>query len=166
MIGRRVLLLLPGVLALAGCAGTEPQDRFESRRPPGGTILYIYRPRTLVGIANMDVPIIHLDGRRLGRIRIGGYYVIPVAPGQHRLTTTESLLGSDTGKIRGDTRFSIAAGSTLYLRYTESFKSFAAVPIPHVGVFVESTGDYRFESIAPAEATADIAGLTALEVKK
>ena len=166
-MGRLVLLLLLGALMLAGCAGTEPQDKFESKGPPpGGALLYIYRPRTIVGIGNMDVPIIHLDGRRLGRIRIGGYYVIPVPPGQHRLTTTESLLGNDTGKIRGDTRFSIAAGSTLYLRYTEGFKSITAIPIPHAGVFVESTGDYRFEGVVPAEATTDIAGLTALAIEK
>jgi hypothetical protein len=159
---QRILLLVAVVWTLAGCAGTE-QARFDGKQPPpGGALLYVYRSHTLIGIANMDVPIIHLDGRALGRIRIGGYFALPIAPGQHRLTTTESLLGSDTGKVRGETRFSIAAGSTLYLRYTESFKTFAAIPVPHVGVFVDSTGDYRFESIPAAEATAEIAGATLL----
>jgi hypothetical protein len=34
----------------------------------------LYRPHTLIGIANADVPIIHLDGQRLARIHIGGYF--------------------------------------------------------------------------------------------
>src|ERR1051326_1811941 len=61
----------------------------------------------------------HLDGQRLTRIRIRGYLAIPVPAGQHKLTTTESLLGNGTAKVRGETTFAVPAGSTVYLRYTE-----------------------------------------------
>jgi hypothetical protein len=95
----------------------------------------------------------HLDGQRLTRIRIGGYLNIPISVGQHKLATTESLLGGDTGKVRGETTFSVPPRSTLYLRYTESFKTFAPTVLP-TGVAVAPSGDYRFEFVPEAEALA------------
>jgi hypothetical protein len=152
------------MLLLAGCASAGPQlDPAANKPGPAGAMVYVYRPQTLIGIANMDVPIMHLDRRRLTRIRIGGYLAVPVPPGRHTLTTTESLLGSDTGRVRGETTFSVAAGSTLYLRYTESFKSFAAVPVA-TGAVVESTGNFRFEAVPEAEARAELASATPLEI--
>jgi hypothetical protein len=130
-----------------------------------GVQLYVYRPFTLIGIANLDVPIIHLDGRRLTRIRIGGHLVVPVSTGVHRLATTESFLGSDTGRVRGETKFSAPAGSTIYLRYTESFASVTPIILPK-GAFLESTGDYRFELVPESEALAELAKTKPLELDK
>src|SRR5262245_39592664 len=47
--------------------------------------LYIYRPTTIIGIANFDVPFLHLNGKRLTRIQIGGHLSISVPPGKHKL---------------------------------------------------------------------------------
>jgi len=149
---------------LFGCVATGAQFKPEANKPSTkGALLYVYRPFTLIGIANADVPIMHLDGQRLTRIRIGGYFNVPILPGQHKLTTTESLLGSDTGRVRGETTFSVPAGSTLYLRYTESFKTFVPIVLP-VGVAVISSGDYRFEYVPEAEALAELANTKPLEL--
>ena len=149
---------------LFGCVATGAQFKPEANKPSTkGALLYVYRPFTLIGIANADVPIMHLDGQRLTRIRIGGYFNVPILPGQHKLTTTESLLGSDTGRVRGETTFSVPAGSTLYLRYTESFKAFVPIVLP-VGVAVISSGDYRFEYVPEAEALAELANTKPLEM--
>ena len=113
----------------------------------------------------MDVPFIHLDGRRLTRIRIGGHLSVSVSPGQHKLTTTESLFGSDTGRIRGQAVFSVPAGTTLYLRYTEGFKTIAPIVLPK-GAFLVSSGNYRFEAVLKSEALAEIANTQALELEK
>lgn len=113
----------------------------------------------------MDVPFIHLDGRRLTRIRIGGHFVVPVSTATHKLATTESFLGSDTGKLRGETKFSAPAGSTVYLRYTESFGSATAITLPKGG-FLETSGDFRFESVPEPEALAAIAKTKPLELEK
>jgi len=89
-----------------------------SKPATNGALLDVYRPYTFIGIGNADVAIMHLDGQRLARIRIGGYVNVPLSPGRQKLATTESLLGSDTGRVRGETTFSAPTGSTLYLRYT------------------------------------------------
>ena len=123
----------------------------------------MYRPNTLVGIGNADVPFIHLDGRRLTRIRIGGYLAVRISPGRHKLTTTESLLGSDTGRVRGEATLAAPAGATIYLRYTEGFKTIVPIVLP-AGVLVHSTGNYRFEPVLEAEALAEIANTKSLEL--
>ena len=151
-------------VSLAGCASTGTQFQPEATKPDGNRVLlYVYRPGTIVGIANADVSFLHLDGQRLTRIRIGGYLPIPVSKGKHKLTATESLLGKDTGRIRGETTFTAPGGSTVYLRYTESLKSITPIVLP-AGVVVLSTGDYRFEFVPEAEALAEIAKTKALEL--
>jgi hypothetical protein len=153
-----------GTPLLFGCMATGAQFRPEANKASAkGALLYVYRPHTAIGAANFDVPIMHLDGQRLTRIRIGGYLNIPVLAGKHTLTTTESLLGSDTGRVRGETTFSARPGSTLYLRYTESFKTFVPIVLP-AGAAVVSSGNYRFEYVPEAEALAELADTTALEL--
>ncbi|HEY2135314.1 MAG TPA: hypothetical protein VGH49_05465, partial [Xanthobacteraceae bacterium] len=91
----KLAAIFVGALLLAGCAAGGPQFRAEANKPAAGrALLYIYRPHTLIGIANPDVSIVHLDGRRLTRIRIGGSLAVPVSPGQHTLTATQSMLGN------------------------------------------------------------------------
>jgi hypothetical protein len=149
---------------MSGCVATGSQVNPETIKPNGNNaVLYVYRSPTMIGIANPDVPIVHLDGRRLTRIRIGGHLAISVTPGRHKLATTESLLGSDTGKVRGETTFSVPPASTLYLRYTESFKTFVPVPLP-TGVAVISSGDYRFEFVPKSDALTELANTTPLEL--
>ena len=151
------------VLFLFGCGASGPQFKPESIRPDRtGALLYVYRPNTILGIGNADVAFIHLDGRRLTRMRIGGYLALRVSPGRHKLTTTESLLGADTGRVRGETTVTAPAGATVYLRYTEGFKAFVPIVLP-VGVIVLSQGDYRFEAVPEAEALAEIANTKSLE---
>jgi Protein of unknown function (DUF2846) len=160
----KLVAVLMSTSLLFGCVATGAQFKPEANKPStNGALLYVYRPYTLIGVANPDVPIMHLDGKRLTRIRIGGYLNVPISAGRHKLATTESLLGSDTGRVRGETTFSVPAGSTLYLRYTESFKTFVPIVLP-VGVAVVSSGDYRFDYVPEAEALAELANTKPLEL--
>ena len=159
----RLAILLAIVLLLAGCTASGPQFKLEAKPDSTRALIYVYRPTTLIGIGNADVPFIHLDGRRLARIRIGGYLAIPISPGRHKLTTTESLLGNDTGRVRGDATVAAPPGSTIYLRYTEGIKAIVPIPLP-VGVILISQGNYVFEFVPEAEALAELASTQAIEL--
>lgn len=150
-------------LLLSGCGASGEQFKLGAiKPPPGRALLYVYRPGTIVGIGNADVAFLHLDGKRLARIRIGGYLAVPISPGQHKVKTTESLLGSDTGKIRAETTFSAQAGSTVYLRYTEGFSSFVPIMLPKTTVVLSSMY-FRFEPVPERQALADLAETQAIE---
>jgi hypothetical protein len=159
LVAASVMLIL-----LAGCGATGTQFKPELIKADGNrALLYVYRPDTIIGVGNADVPFIHLDGRRLTRIRIGGYLATPVSAEKHKLTTTESLLGKDTGKVRGETTFAAPAGSTIYLRYAEAFKRITPIALP-TGIFVESTGNYRFDYVPEVDALVEIAKTKALDL--
>ena len=158
---RKIAAALGVVLLLCGCGATGQQFVAEANKPDGNrALLYVYRPNTIIGIGNADVDFLHLDGRRLTRIRIGGYLAIPIAPGRHKLTTTMSMLGSDTGSVRGATTFDAQAGSTIYLRYSERLG--AIVPIKGVGAVM--TGSTAFEIVPESQALAELANTKALEL--
>ena len=53
------------------------------------------------------------------------------------------------------------AGATVFLRYTEGFKSFTPIILPGV-VIVESTPDFRFQPVPEAEARAELANTRTL----
>ena len=158
-------VLAAALAALLLFSGFEASGQQPTKPRSDGARLYVYRLSTLFGIANLDVPFIHLDGKRLTRIRIGGHLSVSVTPGQHKLTTTDSLFGSDTGKIRGQAIFAVPASTTLYLRYTEGFKSIMPIVLPK-GAFVVSSGNYRFEAVPKSDALAEIANTQALELDR
>ena len=89
---------------------------------------------------------------------MGGYIPITVSPGQHKLMTTQSLLGSDTGKIRGQATVMVPAGATMYLRYSEGYNSFVPIVLPGAA-FVVSSHYYRFERMAASVAKNEMAGM-------
>ena len=131
----------------------------EKKGEGAGTSIYVYREKTIIGIANiMDVPFLHIDGRLLERIKMGGYIPIALSPGQHKLTTTESFFTNDTGKVRGQATVTVPAGTTIYLRYSETFKSISPIVLPS-GVYVNSTGNYHFELVAEPTAKREMKGI-------
>ena len=110
----------------------------------------VYRPYTFIGIGNADVPIMHFDGQPLARIRIGGYVNVPLSRRRHKLATAESLLGSDTGRVRGETVFSALAELHGILQ------DLCADRVS-VGVPVIPSGDYRFACLPEAETLSELA---------
>ena len=156
------LSCLLAVLAI-GAKDTVAQSAGGQRAPVlQEARIVIYRQTSLIGIGNViDVPFLHVDSKRLGRIRMGGYFSFAVAPGQHKIFTTESFFGGDTGKVRGSATVTVPAGTALYLRYSETFGSITPIPLP-IGVIVHSTGVYHFEPVAAATAKSEMSGMNQL----
>jgi hypothetical protein len=163
----RLVAVLTLFLCLSGCVAYSGADfKAESSKLAGGRArLYIYRQVAYVGLGNGDVEIVHLDGRRLGRIWMHGFINTGIAPGQHTLTVTESLLGNDTGKVLGETSFSAAPGENIYFRYSAGYSTFIPIILP-AGAAVISSGYYKFEHIAESEALPELNGMKQIEPER
>lgn len=157
----KYLIVVLGAV-LMGCGASGPKLKKVATAGPDDIVVYLYRPDTMIGIINADVPFVHVDGELLTRIRIGGYISRRLKPGRHTITTTESFLGDDTGKVRGEIVFEAPGGTNVYLRYTEKFKTFNLMAIGNI-VTVSSTGDYRFEVMAAETALEELKELERLE---
>lgn len=158
------LFVVACLLTACGSVGPAYKLQPQESSPSDETLVYIYRPKTFVGILNFDVPFVSVDGHRLTRIRIGGYLSIPLKPGRHSIRTTESLFGRDTGNVRGQTDFEVKQGAQIYLRYTEKISNLAPIPVGN-NVVVASSGTYRFEAVNEAEAQQDLADTERLELE-
>ena len=157
-----VFAVLIVALLLVGpkLTSAQPVSGIQQQNQPK-TLIYVYRETSLIGIANFDVSFLHVDGRRLTRISMGGFIPIAVSPGQHTLTTTQSLFGSDTGKLRAKATVTVPPGAIMYLRYSEGYKSFLPVVVPGF-VAVLSSHYYRFERVPRSEAQSAMAGMSRL----
>src|SRR5258705_12333858 len=81
------------LVLLAGCGATGTEFKPELNKPDGNhALLYVYRPDTIIGVGNADVPFIHLDGQRLARIRIGGDHAALPPPPRRQTTTPPAHL--------------------------------------------------------------------------
>jgi|GEM_PF-1120306 len=154
-------------VTVAACTNKATGNRFSANAlgttDETQTQIVIYRPNTFVGSANWDVPLLHLDGKTLTPMRINGYVVLPVDPGEHHLKTTEVLFGSDTGRIRGEIRLGLKQGTKVYLQYAESITS--VVPIPsYQSVALVVSGAYSFQPVPPDVALKELAGTNRLAV--
>jgi hypothetical protein len=158
----RVFAALIVALLVVGPRLTFAQQISGTQKPDlAKTFIYVYRETSLIGIANFDVSFLHVDGRRLARISMGGFLPIAVSPGQHTLTTTQSLFGSDTGKLLAQATVTLPPGAIMYLRYSEGYKSFVPVVVPGF-VAVLSSHYYRFERVPGPEAKSAMAGMSRL----
>ena len=91
----RVVASVTVAVLLFGLQLTNAQPVGSAQKSPGEkALIYVYRETSIIGIANFDVSFLHVDGRRATRISMGGYIPITVSPGQHKLITAQSLLGS------------------------------------------------------------------------
>ena len=161
----RRLATLAVALFLAGCgASGQPFTTGSIAPQKGSSVLYIYRPKTVIGIGNPDVSFIHLDGKPLTRLRIGGYLAVPVTPGRHKITTTTSLLGADTGNVRAEAAVAASPGRKIYVRYTEAYANFVPIILPKVGALI-TQWEYRLEEVPESEALSELADTKALELE-
>jgi hypothetical protein len=161
----RIAFLALAVL-LAGCGASGQPFATASIAPPkSGAVLYIYRAKTIIGIGNPDVSFVHLDGKPLTRLRIGGYLALPLKPGPHEILATTSLLGADTGNVRAKAVVNVPPGGKIFVRYTEAYKGFVPIILPKVGAVITQY-EFRFEEVSEGEALGELANTKALELDK
>ncbi len=109
------------IMAVLGCATASGPPFSEASFKASEALIYIYRVPVVTGSANPFVPGVKLDNTPVGPIKIGGYYPLVVAPGEHRLAITNL-----TGKVVAEHVFTLVAGEVKYFEYAQSLTNFSS----------------------------------------
>ena len=127
-MNRRLVVVALGVLGLlaSGCYSTPLGDSFKKvGEDPRRTVVYVYRPRDIVGWARP----VHVSVGGTERIvMVGGYAVFPVKPGKHKIFAygtdgSQTYFTHDMGASTNTsipTTIEAKAGSSVYLRIRSS----------------------------------------------
>ncbi|MBN8446149.1 MAG: DUF2846 domain-containing protein [Gammaproteobacteria bacterium] len=115
-------LLFLCLLCIAGCASTEKYQSPEGLNLSNSARVFLYRTAVLYHSANPEQPFFYLNNKLVGNLGTGSFVTFYVKPGQHVLTSKESILfmpSNESGKISGQ----FEAGKTYYFRYSKDFVS-------------------------------------------
>jgi len=77
-------------------------------------LVYVYREKTFYGSGNMLIPRLWLDDKKIGSMRMGGYHVLSLDPGQYVLDMRATLGGTLKKKT-----INLAVGDTKFFEYAE-----------------------------------------------
>jgi len=133
----RIYFIIIVLLSLFGCAATggkyiEPKNLDNTNF----SHITIYRTDVAYHSLNPENPFFYLDGKLVGKLGTGNSVTIKVAPGEHTLSSKESILfmpGSESGKLKGK----FEAGKKYYFRYSKEFAN--VIPIGTGFIMSDST---------------------------
>lgn len=113
---RLILLLL---LGLSGCAYPKRTDYFTAAvGSPSKAVVYLYRTQTQIDSLNPDIPTFYINGKKIGRLSLGGYYRVEVDPGPLKLTYRDYLLGIPTWMSPLKVEFTAEANKVYFVKFS------------------------------------------------
>ena len=87
----KYLFLSSLILFLFGCASAKLTSQFSELAPDKNkATIYIYRLDTSIHSLNPDIPVFYLNGKEIGPLNIGGYYVQQVDEGTVEINYKEN----------------------------------------------------------------------------
>jgi hypothetical protein len=119
----RLVFLAVVVAALTGgCAYPKKTKLFEPGilRPEKSRV-YLYRTKTQIHSVNPDVPKFYVGDRLIGRLLIGGYYLVEVDPGEHEIYYKVPLFGITFPWKSGKLKVQLKPGETAYVKFAVEF---------------------------------------------
>jgi hypothetical protein len=109
-------------LTFVACALPQKSGQFASHAAePTKALIYIYRMPTSIDAVNPDIPRVYVNDEKLGKIRIGGYYVTAVEPGELKVYYKDSLIGIPTPWTGNEIDMEAKAGQSYYFKYETAF---------------------------------------------
>jgi hypothetical protein len=109
-------------LVFVGCALPQKTKNYERSQPePNKAAVYIYRTPTSVDSVNPDVPRFYVNKEELGKLRIGGYYISIVEPGEVLVYYKDSLFSIPLPWKSQEIHFNAIAGQVYFIKYGTDF---------------------------------------------
>ena len=140
-----LLLFYLFIFSLVGCAYPKKTTPFEfAPIEKDQAIIYLYRLPTSIHSVNPDVPRFYINDKTVGKLVIGGYYVIRVQPGESDISIRNSFLGIPLPWKSQRIRFNVLPGQPVYVKYEVTFLlspeiHFSVVPVQIGSVEIQQT---------------------------
>jgi len=124
---RKLFVLIVFVQLLAGCATTSNNyvDPKELTNENAASVT-IYRTNVSYHSLNPEKPFFYVDDLYVGKLGTGDSIKFKVLPGEHSLSSKESMMfipAGESGRVKG----LFKAGEEYYFRYSKEFES--AIPV-------------------------------------
>ncbi len=107
------------LIILSGCAYPSKKSPYSVQvAEKGKAVIYLYRTSTAVDSLNPDVPRFYINGDKLGRLTVGGYYRAEVTPGEVFVTKKGSLFGIPFFWKEGEVKFTALENHTYFVKFS------------------------------------------------
>jgi hypothetical protein len=106
-------------LSVSGCAYPSLTTQYSpTKAPKDQAVVYLYRPNTSMDAVNPDVPRFYIGEEKMGRLKIGGYFVKNVEPGDVKIYYKESLFGIPFPWKTGSLKIHAESGKKYFVRFS------------------------------------------------
>ena len=119
------LLLLPCLCLLAACSSQPTYFQAAQPSSPDRGLVYLYRPEAPnpgLQPLSSQYPVIMLDGRSVGILKLDKYFPIELEAGQHSILVTGMVAPADWEIADIKQNFSLAPGEVKYLKLDVQFR--------------------------------------------
>lgn len=120
------LLLISLFLSLAGCSTPQLTTGYKSSPVAAHkALVYVYRSSSAIDSANPDLPRMYINDQKLGKLRLGGYYVLEVDPGETVVYYKDSLFGIPFPWRSQEIHFTTVSGQKYFVKYVVDISLFS-----------------------------------------
>ena len=118
-------------LSLIGCASAKLTSKFSlAKQSDKKALIYLYRLKTIYHSLDPDVPSIYFNDKKIGPLKIGGYFAQEVEPGKVEISFSVPLFGIPMWRSSRKVNMNVKAGYSYFVKYEEEMMGFYFDPVP------------------------------------
>lgn len=111
--------ILLALLFLTGCAFPRLTSNYAPQTVAHEkALVYIYRTKTTIDAANLDIPRFFVNEKQVGKLAIGGYYAEEVTPGDVDVAYDVGLFGIPISWPRYHVKFKAEPGQKYFVKFS------------------------------------------------
>lgn len=113
------------ITVLTGCSSAQLTTDFTEARPNDKkAIVYLYRLKTAYHSLNPDIPLFYFNDKKVGPLKVGGYYAQEVDPGPLEISFSDPFFGMHLWRSGRKVKINVGAGHSYFVKYEVEMMGF------------------------------------------